>query len=648
MNSARWDQIQALFHEAVMVPSIERRNFLQTRCGDDPDLVAEVLALLVEDDPSGTFVLDRGVAHLARHVFNSSNLPPGLEFGPYRIQHAIGEGGMGVVYLAHREDLGAVVAIKILRDAWLSPARRERFASEQRVLAQLNHPSIARLYDADTLTDGTPWFAMEYVAGVPLTEYCASRRIGLRERLLLFRAVCEAVQHAHQHAVIHRDLKPSNILVKDDGTIRLLDFGIAKQMDGMNTPADLQRTRTALRLMTPAYAAPEQIRGDATGVFTDVYALGVILYELLAGELPFETSSRTPGELEASIIHGEPRKPSTLPSRVPARKAEWADLGVLCLTAMRREPERRYASADALMRDVDHFLNGEPLAARPDALGYRTSKFLRRNRAAVVAAASAGILIASLVLFFVVRLTIARNAAVAEAARTRRIQQFTLDLFQGGDRAVGPAENLQVKTLLERGVQEARALDAEPAAQAELYQTLGSIYQKLGEFDRAGSLMQSALEQRRKHFGAHSTEQAETLVAIGLLRVEQARLPEAESLVRQGLEDAQHTLPAARPSIAKATIALGKVLEARGSYAEAISTVQKAVDLEARAGSTEIERAEALAELANIHFYAGHLDRSEALNQQVLKTHRHSYGERHPLVAADLTNLGAIVAQGTG
>jgi serine/threonine-protein kinase len=210
----------------------------------------------------------------------------------------LGEGGMGVVYLAERADLGSRAAIKILRDAWLSPSRRERFAAEQRTLAQLNHPSIARLYDADTLPDGTPWFVMEYVEGVPLNAYCDTHASTIPERLKLFRDVCEAVQHAHALAIIHRDLKPSNILVTADGAVKLLDFGIAKQLEGLE--ADL--TRTGMRVMTPAYAAPDQVSAGRLGVHTDVYSLGVVLYELLAGRLPFDLTDRTPNEMERIIV----------------------------------------------------------------------------------------------------------------------------------------------------------------------------------------------------------------------------------------------------------------------------------------------------------------------------------------------------------
>ncbi len=288
MDSKRWERVQALFHQAADLPASERQSFLESACCDDHGLLSDVSAMLREDARS-TSLLDRDMAVIAHDVLSpsdSDNLPED-RFGPYRLKKSLGEGGMGVVYLAERPDLGSAVAIKILRDAWLSPARRERFASEQRTLAQLNHPSIARLYDADTLADGTPWFAMEYVEGLHLTAYSAQNQCSVEERLGLFRLVCEAVQFAHQHAVIHRDLKPSNILVRSDGSIRLLDFGIAKQIETLDTPVD--QTLTGLRLMTPAYAAPEQIRGERVGIQADVYSLGVILYELLAGLAPLRS-----------------------------------------------------------------------------------------------------------------------------------------------------------------------------------------------------------------------------------------------------------------------------------------------------------------------------------------------------------------------
>jgi serine/threonine protein kinase/tetratricopeptide (TPR) repeat protein len=667
MDSTRWERIQTLFHEVADLPEPEQRAFLKTACTDDDGLIAEVLAL-VEEDARGSSLLDRDLAHVAHQVLDEA-VPASLpfkQFGPYRIKEMLGEGGMGVVYLAERIDLGSLVAIKLLRDAWLSPARRERFASEQRTLAQLNHPSIARLYDADTLDDGTPWFVMEYVEGVPLTGYCTEDRCSIEERLRLFRAVCEAVQYAHQHAVIHRDLKPSNILVKPDGTIRLLDFGIAKHLENLETPAKLgqaelgqaekDQTMTGLRLMTPAYAAPEQVRGERVGIQSDVYSLGVILYELLAGKLPFDLSRLSPGEAETMILTQNPERPSAVTkdaAKTPGAnsnissvsKTAWADLDVLCLTAMHKDTQRRYQSVEALIRDIDHYLKGEPLEARSDTFRYRLGKFVTRNRRAVSAAALVFTIVVGMVIFFTVRLTKARNAALDEAARTQRIQRFMMNLFQGGDESVGPGDSMRVVTLLDRGVQEAQTLNTDPRVQAELYQTLGTIYEQLGKFDQADSLLHSALDRRKALFGPHSIEVAESLVALGQLRSDQAQYEEAEQLIRQGLDMSKRHLPPTHPRIGKAMYALGEVLVNQGKYDQGIQVLDQAVRIQSAPGGVTADLAETLTELANAQFYAGHLDISNSLNLRVVAMDRQLYGERHPNVAEDLINLGAIQSE---
>jgi serine/threonine-protein kinase len=604
---------------------------------------------MLKEDARPSSVLDRNIADVAHHVLSGADPAqlPMPEFGPYTLIRLLGEGGMGLVYLAERRDLGTLVAIKILRDAWLSPARRERFAAEQRTLAQLNHPSIARLYDADALPDGTPWFAMEYVEGVQLTEYCKLRGCSIETRLQLFRSVCEAVQYAHSEAVIHRDLKPSNILVKDDGTIRLLDFGIAKQLESLDAP--VKQTMTGLRLMTPAYASPEQVRGDRVGIHTDVYSLGIILFELLTGQLPFDLSNLTPAEAAGIVAEHEPGRPSSMGTLdVPLRgssvagKAAWADLDVLCLTAIHKDPARRYRSAEALIRDVDHFLHSEPLEARPDSWSYRLGKFVQRNQRAVVVSTATAVLMVSMLAFFTVRLARARNAALAEAARTERIQKFMLNLFEGGDEAAGPSDSMRVITLVDRGVLEAKTLNTDPKVQGELYQNLGDIYEKLGKFEQADSLLQTALDVRRLVFGAESLEVAESLVELGLLRDAQGKFDDAERLVREGISIDKQKLAPNHPSTARATSALGKILEDRGSYDAAINVLQEAVKFQMAEGGSTTDLAETLTELANSHFYSGHYAASESLNQRVLAMDRQLYGDRHPHVADDLINLGAI------
>jgi serine/threonine protein kinase/tetratricopeptide (TPR) repeat protein len=650
MDAARWARVQTLFHDAAEFPPPDRHAFLETQCADDPSLVDDTLALLAEDE-RGDSLLDRGIGAAADSVLGKPGEPDvlGQRLGPYRLTRMLGEGGMGVVYHAEREDLGTVAAIKVLRDAWLSPARRERFASEQRTLAQLNHPFIARLYDAGALADGTPWIVMEYVEGSPLTEYCRAHATSVVGRVRLFRDVCEAVQHAHRHLVVHRDLKPSNILVGNDGIVKLLDFGIAKQLDGLEARKD--RTRTGLRLLTPAYAAPEQIRGARIGTYTDVYALGVILYELLVGHLPFESGDKI-DDLEAALSDREAERPSVAsrknpaaargdPAGQPLRPAEWSDLDVLCLTAMHRDPQRRYATVDALIRDVDHFLDGQPLEARPDSLRYRAGKFVRRNREAVLAASVAVALVVGLVAFYTARLAHARNDALAQAARAQRIQRFTLDLFQGGDKAAGPADSLHVVTLLDRGLVQARSLDAEPAVQAELYVTLAGIYQHLGNLPRADSLFRLALDRRRAVLGPTHPDVAASLVALGDLRVDQAQLEDAERLIRQGVDLAKSVLPPNDPAVIHSLAELGRVLEERGSYDKAIPIMQDVVRRDTAARAARVDLAANLSTLADVNFYAGHYDISDSLNREVLAIYRQEYGARHPQVADILVNLGA-------
>jgi serine/threonine-protein kinase len=652
MDSARWQKVQTLFHEALELPEPDRRAFLDARCKDDPGLAGDVLVLL-DEDASGDSLLDRDLAQAANQVFSDAlpGAPPFKEFGPYRIVREIGEGGMGVVYLAEREDLGSQVAIKVLRDAELSPARRRRFAIEQRTLAQLNHPGIARLYDANTTPDGTPFFVMEYVEGVPLTDFCRQRQSTIAERLRLFRAVCEAVLYAHQQAVIHRDLKPSNILVKDDGSVRLLDFGIAKRLESLGESSD--QTIAGLRLMTPAYASPEQMRGEQVGIQTDVYSLGVVLYELLAGRVPFNLAKLTSTQAEKVVTEKEAERPSVVAGKVEAGagdngqgvaagKAAWADLDVLCLTAIHKDTQQRYQSVEALLRDVDHILEGEPMEARPDTVRYRLRKFATRNWRSLSVAGAVSAIVAALVVFFGVRLAKERRTTLAEAARTQRIQKFMTDLFQGGSADAGPAVDLRVVTLLGRGAQEAQSLSAEPEIQAELYQTLGTLYENVGKLDEADRLLNLALTERRSLFGPDHPQVAESLVSLGLLRDNQGRLPEAERSVREGLAIAKGHYPANHPAVAQAATALGQVLADRGAYSNAIPVLEDVVRAQTAKGGATPELTAALHVLAEAQFSDGHYEASQSVEERLLPLYRQTYGERHPRVADVLMTLGQI------
>ncbi len=554
MDSKRWELIQTLFHGAADLPERERSAFLQSACGGDESLSAEVLALLEEDARSDS-LLNRDLAEVAQEVLGAEAEPalPFQQIGPYRILRVLGEGGMGVVYLAERGDIGSLVAIKLLRDAWLSPARRERFSSEQRTLAHLNHPSIARLYDAGALDDGTPWFAMEYVDGLPLTNYCSEHECSINERLKLVRAVCEAVQYAHQQAVIHRDLKPSNILVKSDGNPRLLDFGIAKQLEDLDATAD--QTRTSLRLMTPAYAAPEQIRGDRVGVQTDVYALGAVLYQLLAGRLPFDLTNRTPADAARIITEEAPDKPSANRRRISQPpnathdnfigKANWADLDVLCLTAMHKDPQRRYRSVEALLRDINHYLKSEPLEARPDTAGYRVRKFMARHRGPVIAAAAATGLLVGLVIFFTMRLARERDQANRQTAIATAVNRFLSDdLIGRGD----PFQSGNSAETLQAAINQAspaidREFATEPDVAARLHLTIAQALDSRSNFPEARQEYQRANQLFVQAEGPLSQH----AIAVQLQRAAM----EARSFQSQGIATAKSLVAGQEPLLAK-------------------------------------------------------------------------------------------------
>ncbi|MGA3225121.1 MAG: serine/threonine-protein kinase [Acidobacteriaceae bacterium] len=645
MDRARWELIQNIFHSVVDRPPSERSAALEKLCQGDESLAADVTRMLKEVD-SDDSVLNYDFPRLAQELMDGSAVAAAsARFGPYRLKELLGEGGMAVVWLAEREDLGSSAAIKILRDASLSPARRRLFAREQQTLAQLHHPSIAQLYDADTLSDGTPYFVMEYVEGKALADYCREQKSSIEQMLRLFRVVCEAVSYAHSQAIIHRDLKPSNILVKDDGSVKLLDFGIAKRIADLQQEQPTQ-TRTTPWLMTPAYAAPEQIRGEPAGTQADVYALGVILYELLAGRLPYDISNQTPGQVEHLIEQQEPVPPSALAKQASSRlrigNANWDELDVLCLKAIHKDTRRRYASVEALIRDIDHYLKCEPLEAKPDSLLYRTRRFVSRRRVALTQAAVVLLVILALVGFFTVRLARARTRALAAAARTERIQSFMLTLFDGGDREAGPSNSLSAATLVDRGVLEARELNGDPQTQAALYKTLATIYQKLGKFDRAEPLLRSALALQKADRAGDVLIPADTMVSLGLLRIDQAQMSDGERLIRQALAIDQQKLPPGDPQTARTMSALGRALEERGAYNDAVAVLNDTVRMQSRRPADIGDLADSLNELAEVQYYLGHYDIADSLNRRTLAIDRQIYGTTHPRIADSLVNLGEI------
>ncbi|PJK08941.1 hypothetical protein CO608_07860 [Lysobacteraceae bacterium NML08-0793] len=492
LDRTRWQQLSEALDVLLDLQPASRAARLDEIAAQDAALADELRALLAQQEASDS-LLDNPLL----------TAPPGPRegerIGPYRLEKLLGEGGMGQVWLAERADglYRRHVALKLLRPGLADPNLRLRFTRERQILARLAHPHIARLLDAGISSEGQPYLALEKVEGEGLLDYCRKRGIGLRQRLQLFRQVCAAVSHAHANLVVHRDLKPSNILVTEAGEVQLLDFGIAKLLDG-NEADPPEATHTGVRSFTLHYAAPEQIRGTAVTTQTDVYSLGVVLYELLTGEKPYRLKRETNAQWEEAILAGEPLRPSVTVARadndeaMPAiERRRWArmlagDIDNIVLKALAKQPAERYPSAEALSLDIQRHLDGLPVLARPQSLGYRLRKFVSRQRWTILVSGIA--LFSLLSLLFLIWSQ--RQQAVRETARAQALQDFVITLFDNAGSS-GSGMPLDVESLLDAGeARGERELARQPRAHAELLGVMARIRIALGQYEEARQLLQ--------------------------------------------------------------------------------------------------------------------------------------------------------------
>ncbi len=488
MDAERWLRLSPLLDALLEMPDAQRSEHLGVLRREDPTLADELQRLLALDLDNAGF-LDAPPLTLAQ------GCAAGARFGPYRLERLLGEGGMGQVWLAERADglYERKVALKLLRPGLLDPRMRQRFDRERAILARFAHPYIARLLDAGIAEGNQPYLALEYVQGEPLTSYCQSRQLDIPARLDLFRQVCDAVSHAHANLIVHRDLKPSNIMVTPAGHVRLLDFGIAKLLDV--EPLPVEQTRTGVRAFTLHYAAPEQIRGEPVTTMTDVYALGVVLYELLVGSKPYRLKRQTDAEWEEAILDGEPFRPSQAGAHAdpmqarpytPARLGRElaGDLDNIVLKAMAKQPAQRYGSAEALSQDILCYLRGRPVSARGEKLGYRLRKHLRRYRWALATATTIlGVLIAALAV-----VSWQAQRALREANRAQAMQRYIAELFQ--DAGSSPNVPIDLRSLLDMGILRGEnSLAKQPQARAELYGVVAQLRLGLGDYREARDLL---------------------------------------------------------------------------------------------------------------------------------------------------------------
>ncbi len=619
----RWLELAPLFDAVFELEGEDRALFLASI----PDVELRQALEQMLNDAVADSPLDAGSGVLAAALID---VDPGIEgnhLGPWRVERLIGSGGMASVFLAERDD-GAYTqqaAIKILRYGLHEARERDRFVRERQILARLEHPHIARLLDGGFTEAGVPWFVLEYVDGLPITTWCDQQRLDLDARLDLFDTVCTTVDFAHRNLVVHRDLKPSNILVRSDGSLKLLDFGIAKLL--VDDPDDA--TRTGMHLLTPAYAAPEQHDGGTITTATDVYALGVLLHELLTGSRPrwHEDASLMP---PANVITG-PEAIDIASSRRSQSKALRrrlsGELGLIVTKALNADPQARYVSAATLVQDIRYHRHGIPISARPASRAYRLTRFVRRHRIGLAAITAIVLALLAGLGATAWQMQEARN----EAARANATRDFVLSLFDGVNPDESQGRDVSARELLDRSSERfAETLAAQPRVEAELSIALAGAYRQLGDLARADDLAQRGLAR-----ATSPQRQVDALMELGTIHRLQGRFDEAEQVLRQALP----LLPERQPAI---HLLLANVLSDRGQFDEARSMAESA----RRATDDDGDlRVRALATLGGIQFRQGELEPALATLTEALALQRSLHGDRHTQAATIEHDLGVVLLQ---
>jgi serine/threonine-protein kinase len=596
MEAERWEQVKTILQEALERPEPERQAFLHGACGEDASLRAEVESLLGHEAESEAFIEEPAVERRPEEAADAldDTLTEERRIGAYELVRRVGRGGMGNVYLAARVDreFEQKVAIKVIKRGMDTEEIVSRFRYERQILAGLDHPSIARLYDGGTTSDGRPYFVMEHVEGESIRDHCESRRLDTAERLRLFLEVCDAVHFAHQNLVVHRDLKPANIQVTADGKVKLLDFGIAKLLGG-DEVSPLTRQLGGRQLLTPEYASPEQLAGKPVTTASDVYSLGVLLYELLAGQRPFDDEGTGDVTRFAASREREPEKPSSAVRRRMRAAKEGrdgrklqrrlaGDLDHIVLKALRTEPRQRYASVRELAEDVERHLTGHPVLARKGAWLYLLSRFGRRHRRVLAAAAVVLALLAGFGFNWWSereRAAAERERAASELARAEGVEQLLRLVFTAADPESVRAQPPTVSDVLEKGTALVVESDIDSASKAELLSTLGTVYGNLGDHDQAESLLREAVRLRQSVFGERDPLVALSLSALGLVLQSKGDYDEAEEAFREAIAISSEGDP--EPTRLPTYLNnLAGVLKAKGELQEIITIYEKVLALQ--------------------------------------------------------------------
>jgi serine/threonine protein kinase/tetratricopeptide (TPR) repeat protein len=666
LHRDRWPEIDPLLDELLDASEASRRTRLNDIRTEDPELAeelehllrAEESSLAMFDSPVEPPTIDGGDAR-------SDDRRLGSTVAGYTLVRRLGEGGMGTVYLAEKpdEDFHHRVAVKLLRTDGPGDALMRRFRDEQRILAALNHPNIARFYDGGLTEDRHPYIVMEWIDGTPIDRYCDENELDLDARLELVETVCRAVDHAHHNLIVHRDLKPSNVLVTSDGTVKLLDFGVAKLLDPDDGDDREPGTLTSMygAPMTPEYAAPEQFSGGAITTAVDVWALGVVLYQLLTGNKPFDTRARLLHEIAASVLSKEPSRPSTAVrtqvstgteppatthriarsrATTPQRLAQRlrGDLDTIVLTALRKEPERRYGSVEQFREDISRHRRHLPINARTESRLYVAGRFIRRNWGRVAVGATVfALLVGALAVALGERQQARREAAIAE-----RVTDFLVELFRTSDPKYGSEGSVTARDLLEEGARRIDSeLGSEPELHARMLMVIGDSFIAVGDYDRALELVDQAESAWQATPGEHDDDILATRNTRAYIHAVRGDLDRAESIYKELLQHLEtHDT---RPDVA-ATITndYGLLLVDRGIPDAAAAMYEAALEHHQRGNSLASQDAIRVRNnLAMAHRLLGHNEKAEEGLREVLAMQRAMFDEPHPDIANTINNLAA-------
>lgn len=656
LSPERWREISPYLDHALSLPEEDRDQWLKTLRAEKPESAA-LLQQLLESH--------RAVAQ--DHFLEQPLLPPessatGQSIGPYTLISPLGQGGMGTVWLAERSDgrFERRVAIKFLRFS-LASAGAGRFKREGRILGQLAHPHIAELMDAGVTEKGEPYLVLEHVEGKPIDEYCDDHKLDLNQRVRLFLDVAAAVAHAHASLIVHRDLKPSNVLVRNDGEVKLLDFGIAKLLgDEAGSAEATLLTLEGGAALTPQFAAPEQVTGAPITTATDVYALGVLLCLLLTGQHPAGGSTRSAAELVKAIVETEPVRASAMvssgsdPAAVAAHRGTTTDrllhqlrgdLETIVAKTLKKNPAERYSSVAALAGDLQRYLKHEPISARPDSFTYRANRFMRRNRLAVALTSIALLAVLAGVTGTLIQARNARrqrDAAIRERDRANRVTDFVIGMFKASDPNENSRRDIPVREILDKASREINtSLTKDPEIQSEMMGTIGTVYSNLGLYPEASRLLERAIELGRAANGPSDRGILHDMDNLGFALMEQGKAAEAEKVQRQALEIQRRVLGPDHPDTLGTMTDLAASIEDQGRTSEAIALEREATEGKRRVFGVQDRRTlSSMDNLAAMLGMNGQLAESEKLEAETIAIETRVLGQSNAKVLNSMNNEG--------